>query len=79
MCHRPNPGFLCLISHQPTRHRPGVEVPGSGQLHDVPAEHSPPPAQHINLHPVEVLDRAGAVGEGGEEATLGIGEGDAPR
>ena len=54
-------------------------VPGPGQLDPLPAEHPTPPPEQINDPAVgiKVINPAGTIGEGGEEVTLVVGEGDA--
>ena len=57
--------------------RPGVVVARPGQLHPLPTEHPPPAGQHLYLRVVELVGTSGTIGEGGEEVTVRVGEGDA--
>jgi hypothetical protein len=55
-----------------------VIVTRSGQLDHLSTEHPTPAARLIEtLQSVEVFDVAGTSGEGGEEASLRVGKGDA--
>lgn len=65
-----------LPANQPAHRRPSVIVPGPGQLDPVPSEHPPPPSQFVEDTGIEIGDTAGAVGEGGEETGLSVGEPD---